>query len=156
MPTSKIAHRRQDVLERATRAFEALDDLIVRLRPEDWERPVPRPEGKDAWTVKDALAHVVHWKAHTVRVFRRQRRPPDERGLTISELNHLVYERWRQRPFAEVVAWHRQVHRDVLAALAEVPEEVFSGRAHSPVWPEDFDGHSEHHRVRDIEAALAT
>jgi hypothetical protein len=52
------------------------------------------------------------------------------------------------------LAWHRQVQKDVLAALQEAPEEWFSGRERGPDWPGDLDSHSTYHRVKDIEWAL--
>ncbi len=149
-----MRHNRDEVVERTEREFERLDRLIVGLDPEDWERPVPRPEGLDAWTVKDALVHVVWWKEHTTRVIRRQRRLPEFRGLDVPEINRLVYERWRDRPPAEVVEWHRRAHEDALRALRETPAEWFGRRERSPSWPADLDGHSAAHRVRDIEAAV--
>ena len=71
-----------------------------------------------------------------------------------NELNRLVYERWRDRAPQEVLAWHRQVQEEVLAALNDAPEEWFSGREHRPGWPNDLDSHSSYHRVKDIEQAL--
>jgi hypothetical protein len=154
MPAEKIRHRREDVVARTVREFEALDELVRRLRAEDWARPVPRPETRDPWTVKDALAHVTYWKARTARGLRRVRHSEEERRLTITELNRLVYERWRDRPPVEVLDWHRRVHEEALAALAEAPEARISGGLHLPEWPGDFDGHSAHHRLSDIQAAL--
>lgn len=101
-------------MQRTVVEFELLDRLIGRLQEEDWERRVPRPEGRDPWTVKDALVHIVWWKELTTFVLRRQRRPPEFSGLSVPEVNRLVYERWRDRPPAEVVAWHRRVHEDAL------------------------------------------
>jgi hypothetical protein len=40
--------------------------------------------------------------------------------------------------------------------LKEMPEEWFNGKEHEPDWPSDLEGHSSHHRVKDIERALAT
>jgi hypothetical protein len=151
-----VRHTREEVRRRTAREFERLDGLIGRLRPEDWERRVPRPEGRDPWTVRDALVHIVWWKEHTTRVIRRQRRPPEFRGLEVPEINRLVYAQWRDRPTAEVLAWHRRVHDDALRALAETPAEWFGRRERSPGWPDDFDGHSATHRTRDIEAAIST
>ena len=113
-----------------------------------------RPESKDPWTIKDALAHITHWKADVARSARRQRVPVEERGLTINQGNHLVYLRWHNRSPQEVLAWHRQVQKDVLVALQEAPEEWFRGRERGPDWPGDLDGHSTYHRVKDIEWAL--
>ena len=151
-----MRHNREEVIERTIREFELLDHLVAGLTNEDWERLLPRPEAKEPWTVKDALAHITHWKADVARSARRQRRPPEERGLGENEENHLIYMRWRDRSPQEVLAWHRQVQEDVLAALRAAPEEWFSGRERRPEWPFDLDGHSAHHRVKDIERALAT
>lgn len=149
-------HSRKEVLGRVTREFELLDRVISTFTPEDWDRPVPRPETRDPWTVKDALAHITHWKANTVRVIDKQRRPPEERGLAMNETNRLIWQRWRNRSPQEVVEWHRQVQQDLLAALNAAPDEWFSGKERGEPWPFDVDGHSAYHRVRDLEAAVRT
>jgi hypothetical protein len=149
-------HNREEVIERTIREFKFLDQLVASLTDEDWEQPLPRPETKDPWTVKDTLVHITHWKADVARSARGQRRLPEERGLGESEGNHLIYLRWRDRSPAEVLAWHRQVQEDVLAALREAPEAWFSGKERRPEWPYDLDGHSADHRLKDIERALAT
>jgi hypothetical protein len=151
-----MLHNRKEVIERIIREFELLDHLVANLTKEDWERLLPRAEVKEAWTVKDALAHITHWKANTARSIRKQPVPPEERGLGITAGNHLIYMRWRDRSPQEVLAWHRQVQEDVLAALREAPEAWFSGRERSQVWPFDLDGHSTEHRIKDIERALAS
>src|SRR5512136_2948874 len=150
-----MRHTREEVLSRTIQEFEILDRLVANLVNADWEQLLPRPEAKEPWTVKDALAHITHWKADVARSARGQRRPPEERGLRENDANHLIYMRWRDRSPQEVLAWHRQVQEDVLAALREAPEEWFSGKERSPEWPGDLEGHSAHHRVKDIERALA-
>ncbi len=132
-----------------------MDRLVVNLSNEDWNQLLIRPETKDPWTVKDALAHITHWKADVARSARGQRRPVEERGLDENEANHLIYLRWHDRSPQEVLAWHRLVQADVLATLREAPDEWFSGRERRQEWPYDLDGHSATHRVRDIERALA-
>jgi hypothetical protein len=149
-------HTREEVIERAIREFELLDRLVAGLAKEDWERLVLRPETKDPWTVKDVLAHIIHWKANVARSARREHIPPEERGLGITEGNRLIYIRWRDRSPEDVLAWHRQVQEDLLAALREAPDEWFSGKDRRPEWPGDLDGHSAYHRVEDIERALAS
>ena len=149
-----MRHTREDVIQRTLQEFELLDGLVAELRDEEWQRLLLRPESKDPWTVKDALAHITHWKANMARVIRRQPKPAEERGLNVNDGNHLVYLRWHDRSPQDVLAWHRQVQKDVLAALKESPEEWFSGREHGPDWPGDLDGHSAYHRVKDIEKAL--
>ncbi|RJP47993.1 MAG: ClbS/DfsB family four-helix bundle protein [Anaerolineaceae bacterium] len=150
---STMRHNRKEVIKRTIQEFELLDRLVANLTDEEWNRLLRRSESKDPWTVKDALAHITHWKADVARSARRQRRPMETK-LNINEGNHLVYLRWHNRPPQEVLAWHRQVHKDVLTALEEAPEEWFSGRERGPDWPGDLDGHSAYHRVKDIESAL--
>jgi hypothetical protein len=149
-----MRHTRKAVIARTRAEFARLDRLVTRLRPADWRRRVPRPEARDPWTVKDALAHIVYWKEHTTRVIRGERRLPEMRGLDVNQINRLIYARWRRRLPHEVVAWHRRVHADVLRTLASAPAGWFGRRERSPQWPGDLDGHSATHRVKDIEAAL--
>jgi hypothetical protein len=149
-----MRHNREEVIERTVREFELLDELVKDLKKEDWERSVLRSKAKEPWTVKDVVAHITHWKADVARSARGQRRPPEERGLGETEANHLIYLRWRDHPAEEVLAWHRQVQEDVLAALRAAPDEWFSGRERKPEWPIDLDSHSADHRVKDIERAL--
>jgi Mycothiol maleylpyruvate isomerase N-terminal domain len=151
-----MRHTRESVIDRTRREFAKLERLVARLRPADWKRPVPRPPTRDPWTIQDALAHIVYWKAHTARVIRGERRPPEMRGLDVNQINRLIYERWRHRKPAEVVDWHGRVHDEVLRTLADTSEEWFGRRARSAHWPADLDGHSAAHRVKDIEAALAS
>ncbi|HEY3063701.1 MAG TPA: maleylpyruvate isomerase N-terminal domain-containing protein [Chloroflexota bacterium] len=150
-----MRHTREEVLERTQREFDALDGLVAQIDADDWHRPVPRPETRDPWTIKDALAHIVYWKLHTVRVIRGERRPPELRGMDVPRLNQHVYEEWRERAPEDVIGWHRQVHVLVLQALTEKPREWFGQRERGPGWPGDLDGHSAAHRQKDIERALA-
>lgn len=149
-----MAHTRAEVIRRATREFKQLDRLVARLTAAEWKRPVPRPETKDPWTVKDALAHITYWKAGVALSARGQHRPVEERKLNITDLNHLVYTRSRRRSPREVLAWHRRVQADLLEALRAAPNEWYSRRDRSGDWPFDLDGHSAKHRVKDIEQAL--
>ena len=145
-----MRHTREEVIARTTREFELLDRLVANLTEEGWGRLLIRPETKDPWTVKDALAHITHWKADVVRSIRKQHRPVEERGLETNAANHLIYLRWHDRPSQEVLAWHRQVQQDLLSALRAAPEGWFSGRDRRAEWPYDLEGHSTYHRVRDI------
>ncbi len=149
-----MQHNRQEVIRRVTREFELLDHLVADLSEGEWMRLAPRPEGKDPWTVKDALAHITHFKADVIRSIRRIPKPSEVRGLSESAENHMIYLRWRDRSPKEVLAWHRQVQKDVLVALQEASEEWFNGRERRAEWPFDLDGHSAYHRIKDIEGAV--
>ncbi len=149
-----MQHNRADVIERTRREFELLDRLVAHLSAEEWALPVPRSETKEAWTVKDALAHITHWKASVARSARGLPRPPEERNLGDTAKNHNIYLRWCDSSPQEVLAWHRQVQQEVETALSEASEDWFSGRERNAEWPFGLDGHSATHRVRDIERAL--
>jgi hypothetical protein len=62
-----MRHTREKVIKRIIQEFERLDCLVSNLTDENWNRLLTRPETKDPWTVKDALAHITHWKADKVR-----------------------------------------------------------------------------------------
>ena len=149
-----MRHTREEVIKRIIREFKHLDRLVNNLNDEAWNSLLTRSETKDPWTVKDALAHITHWKADAVRKIKKKRIPVEEKGLNWTDGNRLIYERWRDRSPQEVLAWHKQVQDDVLAALQAAPEEWFSGRERRLEWPFDLDGHSSYHRVKDIEDAL--
>lgn len=149
-----MRHTREEVMQRTEREFELLEQLAAGLSDEDWRRPVPRPETKDPWTVKDSLAHILHWQADMTRRVRGERVPAEERGLNIDDGNRLIYLRWRDKPPREVLAWLQQVKHEALAALRAAPEEYFTGKERNPQWPYDLEGHSAYHRARDIEAAV--
>lgn len=149
-----MRHKRAEVIRRTIHEFKLLDRLVSKLTTEEWKRRLYRPETKDPWTVKDALVHITYRKANVVRTIRKQRRPVDERGLPPDDVNHVVYLRWRSRTPKEVLAWHRQVHKDILSALKDAPQAWFSGRERGPDWPYHLEGHSSFHRMRDIERAL--
>jgi hypothetical protein len=151
-----VQHNREEVIARTIQEFELLDHLVVNLADEDWFILLPRAEGKDPWSVKDAVTHITYWKADVARSARGLRRPPEERGLNENDGNHLIYLRWHDRTPQDVLAWHRQVQQDVLAALRAAPEKWFSGKERRQEWPYDLDGHSAFHRIKDIERALKT
>jgi hypothetical protein len=149
-----MRHTRAEVVKRATREFRLLDRLVAGLTAAEWKKAVPRPETKEPWTVKDALAHVTYWKACVAREARGKPMPP-EQSLKPTEGNHRVYIRYHKRPAREILAWHRRVQEDVLRALQEAPDEWFSRPSRRDNWPFDLDGHSAEHRVMDIQRALA-
>ena len=113
---------------------------------------MPRGETRDPWTVKDSLAHITYWKSCVTLSARGERLPPENR-LNINEGNRVVYLRWKRRSPKEVLAWHRQVHRDLLKALPRRPARG-SPRLARPGLALRPDGHSAGHRVRDLERAL--
>ena len=101
---------------------------------------MPRPETRDPWTLKDALVHIVYWKAHSARVFRGEKR---RRNRGLRQLNHLS-EQW---PTLAETSSPGTAVADVIAPANEV---VQRGAA----WP-DFDGHSRHRGERQSRRAAS-
>src|SRR5258705_491119 len=128
--TTNFIEHPELVAQRLIRYAEVVG-RVRRLRPADWKRPVPRPEGRDPWTVQDALAHILYWKAHTCRVFRGEKRLPEMRGLDIEQINRKIYNRWRRRWPSALVAWHRRVHAEVVKTIAKTPPEFFNRKNRS-------------------------
>jgi len=67
-----MRHTRDEVIKRTIQEFKRLDRLVNNLTDDDWNRLLARPETKVPWTVKDALAHITHWKADTLRKIKKQ------------------------------------------------------------------------------------
>lgn len=148
-------HTRKEVVDRTIKEFATLDALVRRLSPRDLATPMGfSPAARDRWTVKDALAHVTFWKADIGRKALAVRRSAEERAAMRVDPNHYIYLRWRRRSAKDVVAWHRRVHKELLAALNTAPETWFSKHKPSSGWPYDVDRHLAQHR-QDIEKALA-
>ena len=99
------------------------------------ELPASQARDEEPWTVKDALVHVTYRKANMVRTIRKQRRPDDERGSPPDEVNRVVYLRWRSRSPCDVLAWHRQVPKDILAALNEDFKNGSMAGSEDPIGP---------------------
>ena len=84
-----------------------------------------------------------------------QRRPADERGLNANQINHLVYLRWHDRSPQDVLAWHRQVQKDVWLHYRKTPGKMVQPLASARSGlARRLDGHLAFHRVKDIERAL--
>lgn len=148
MSSVSVRHTKRSVIARTEREYRRLDCLVRRLRPGDFRRRVFRDEAPLAWTVKDVLAHITAWKDAGRRSLARQAKPLEFRGTVESQRNRQIYEHWRRRTAAEVVAAHRSVHRETMVTLRGLPEERFSGLARHPEWPRLLDGHPAEHRER--------
>ncbi len=151
-----VRHTRASVVERVDKEYRALDHAVRAVAREGLDRPVPgfgaRARIKrERWTYKDALVHILTWKDWQIRALQHVPQDPTMRGLTIAQKNRRIYDRWHRRPATEVVAWHRQLHREILRTLRAVPDAAFSAKR-SPYWPNDLVGHSEAHRKRHLEA----
>ena len=158
MPGTKIRHGKRGTIARVGAEYRALDRVVRRLGRR-LSQPVPGFGARaritrERWTGKDALAHIVEWKRHQLRTLRSEAHDMTLRGKPIDVQNRMLYARWHRRPVRNVVAYHRAVHRDVMAALRARPESYFGDSPRSPLWPNDLVGHSAGHRQRHLESLL--
>lgn len=175
--THGLDRTREGVIASTVETFERLDRAV---RGSDLETPMLfASESIDPWRVKDAVAHVTHYKSRTVhrlaggfedyfdpdiweamRARDRVLRSMDARTRRRHGMNHLVFIRWRDESPATVLAWHRRVHKVVLKALEEAPETWFSTgeRKGAPRLSGSGVGEMSLHldtHTRDIKRALA-
>jgi DinB family protein len=153
-----IRHTRRRTISRVEAEYRALDRVVRRLGSQ-LDESVPgfgaRARIKrERWTGKDALAHIVAWKQHQLRTLRHEKHDATLRGKPIDVQNRILYRRWHRRTLRDVVAYHRAVHREVIAALRARPESYFADPPRSPLWPNDLLGHAAGHRERHLELLL--
>jgi hypothetical protein len=147
-------------MSRVAAEYRALDRVVRRLGGRLRE-PVPgfgaRARIKrERWTGKDALAHIVAWKHHQLRTLAHQPHDMTIRGKPTDVQNRVLYTRWHRRSVRDVVAYHRRIHREVMAALRARPASYFTDTPRSPMWPNDLIGHSAQHRTRHLESLEPT
>ena len=177
---------REAVIAATVKAFERLDTVVGDVPLKALQTRMPfAPDAIDPWQVKDAVAHVTHYKARAVhRLVGRRDAPLSADEQRFDEywgrqewadlegadhvlprmdaftrrrhgLNHLVYERWRDSSPREVLAWHRFVHEHVIAVLGEGPESWFGPTGRLPRVAIGTLAHHLDTHVRDIRRALA-
>lgn len=159
MPIAKVAHTKRRTIARVETEYRALDRVVRRLGTRGLTRDIPGFGARarirrERWKAKDALAHIVEWKRQALRGVRSEASDPELRRLPIDRKNRVLYERWHRRPAREVIAYHRSVHREVVAALRARPEAYYA-KKRSPHWPGDLLGHAAGHRRRHLEPLLA-
>ena len=151
-----VMHNKRETMARVEKEYRALDAVVRRLRSKGLEAPVPgfgarARIDREKWTRKDALAHIVEWRRNALRALRKEGSDPELKGLRIDRQNRVLYERWHSRPARGVVAYHRKIHKETIAAMRRLPDQYFQKRL-SPIWPNDLIGHSAQHRRRHLEA----
>lgn len=153
-PRNAIRHRRDGVIARVQAEWDALSVLVRSSRPEDLEAIVFQRESPQMWTAKDVVAHVTEWKREGNRALTKRPRPPYQKNETLRATNARIHAEWRDRPIADVLAEAECVHQAVIEALRALPEDFFSERERSPLWPYDLAGHVAEHGRKHLERVL--
>jgi hypothetical protein len=150
-----VTHDKRETIGRVEAEYRALDRAVRSLGTKGLETEVPgfgaRARIKrERWRRKDALAHIVEWKRQQLRALRKEPSDPKLRGMRLHEQNRYFFRRWHSRPAREVVAYHREIGREIRKAMRALGPEYYAKRF-SPQWPNDLVGHSAEHRRKHLE-----
>jgi hypothetical protein len=153
-------------------AVRSLRDGVERVVAAASEADETHPDGDDAWTVKDLIAHLTSWRLTTAARLEAGLRggepampwpaPLDEED-DLDEINRWFFETNRDKPFAQVVAESRETFERVERAIAALPERDLLEPGRFPwlggeaLGPAVVRGTLEHHREHepDLRARLA-
>jgi hypothetical protein len=123
MPPAKTKARIVSQLEAERRRLE---QNLAGLSPHSMLAPGVIGE----WSVKDILAHLADWESRMPVWIEAARRGESvevpEPGLTwkqVDAANQRVYERHRDRPLDDVLAYFRATHGQFMAMVESMPEE---------------------------------
>jgi len=122
--SSSVPQNKTELMERIQREWAALEQAISQLSDKQMSLP-----GTGGWSVKDNLAHVTAWEQFMLLSYLQGRpdyevMPVDEatlRALDINGLNEVLYQRNKDRPTSAVLVGLRRSHKQVLAALEQMP-----------------------------------
>lgn len=124
---------KEAALDELERAYQEETARLDALTPAELECPVWTGEG-DGWRIRDLIPHYARWQRISALAARRIAsgvEPPPEKefllrpfvgiDLSLDELNGEWHGAWRERSVAECRAELDAAHRELMAALVELP-----------------------------------
>ncbi len=143
---------RQELIDRITRAYERLRELIAGVEP---GRLTAEPVF-NGWTVKDVLAHLAAWQSITVtNLFRLERGQPllyaNLDPKKVDELNARFYQELKDWPLEKVLADLEGSYRQLVNRIRLLSEEEVNDPRHfkqlrgRPLWQLIAENTSEHY-----------
>ncbi len=109
-----------ELMDRISHAWERLQRVLAPLDETQLSRP-----GPETWAIKDHLNHLAGWERGVAWLLSGRSRyegmgvtQEEWSTLEMDQVNHLIYERGRERTGAEALAALRDAHQDMLDALA--------------------------------------
>ena len=120
----KLPQNMSELLSEIDREWQELQKAIKKITPEQMTAPDP-----GGWSPKDNLAHLADWM-HFMLEAHLNKRPAHEvmeidaatlAGLNEDEENAILFERSRNRPTAEVLAWLDSTYAKVVETLKKTP-----------------------------------
>lgn len=133
--SSEYPQTKLDLLARINSAMAELDGFLAPLSDERLSRP--GPDG--GWSIKDHIYHLGTWRRKQIAQMRGES-PNEAAGVDqatwesddIDAINAVIQAQGDGLSAAEALAHFHQAHNDILAAIADFPEEDFC----KPGYPE--------------------
>ena len=121
MSASNARLSRDEVQARLRDGRADLESALAALPATRWEEPLL--EG--GWSVKDTLAHLVHWQNSVVEQLGWPAGRPRERmdAAAIERINSAVYARYHEEPLEAVRAAYESATQSFAAAFAALSDE---------------------------------
>jgi hypothetical protein len=120
----KLPQNMSELLSEIDREWQELRKAIKKLTPEQMTTPDP-----GGWSPKDNLAHLAAW-IHIMREAHLNKKPMHEAmevdagtlaGLDEDGENAILFERYRNLPTVEVLAWLDDTYARVVETLKKTP-----------------------------------
>ena len=120
----KLPQNMSELLSEIDREWQELQKAIKKLTPEQMTAPDP-----GGWSPKDNLAHLATWmdimcEAHLIKKPAHEVMGMDAAtlaGLDEDGENAILFERYRNLPTAEVLAWLNSTYAKVVEVLKKKP-----------------------------------
>jgi hypothetical protein len=124
----ELSERKHLIHDHLIRTREELLEVIGRMQPGDWERPVQSEEG--GWTIKQALLHLATSETGQIgtgkAIAAGQPTVPDD--FDLSRYNKRQVEKNKDKQPPEILFGMAESHRKLLAFLDEVTAEDLDKR----------------------------
>ncbi len=114
-----------ELMDRIAASYEAVEHVVAGLDGLLLSRP-----GPEGWAVKDHLLHLASGERGIAWLLSQRSRyegmgvtAEEWQTHTMDEINHLIYQRTRNRDAAQALAALRAAHQELLDALAPLDDE---------------------------------
>ncbi len=108
-------------LPKVERGWNELSELVERLGPDGLAR-----RDLNGWSVRDHVAHVAAWELSALGILRGENRIAimgiSGVGWDVEAINNAVWELHRHQTDAEVMAYCRNAHDSLVAALSNLSD----------------------------------
>lgn len=114
-----------ELMDRISQGWEDLERVLAGLDQPALERVDPAT----GWAIKDHLFHLAAWERGVAYLIAGR---PRYKGMGVTKAewldldmdatNQAIFERNRERPAAEALAYFREAHKDMLDALAPLDD----------------------------------